>query len=406
MKVALVTYALNIGGLESVLLSLARGLRSHGSESTFVVTDSIGEWHGRPVTEGFQVESYIPSSWESRIGHAKRLAFFLAQFDVVLLNHSRSGQSSAGLLPDSSVVLSILHNDDEEIYRVGLTNAGNLDCVVTVGNRVQEEALRCGINPDKIVCIRNGVDVFSSYPKKRTNVAEKPLRAIFIGRIFHEQKGVFYLPGILANTKKNGCAVTLDIVGDGPDLESLRCRVKGEMLSEVVCIHGPLLHEKAMEMLAESDVILMPSYFEGQPIVLFEAMARGVVPIVSRLNGITDAVIMERENGFLVDIGDEEAFTSALSLLTNSQILDSMSRAAWKAALESFGFENMVAAYTKVIEECRDNRKQGKLPRRSGQLDVTLLGKHPEYPLFMHVLSSKLKKATSGNTGERGINGI
>lgn len=87
MKIALVTYALNIGGMES----------------TFVVTDSTGAWHENPLADGFRVLGVLPRMWQSSRRHAKRVAKALRDFDAVILNQSRAAQSAAVLLPIESL---------------------------------------------------------------------------------------------------------------------------------------------------------------------------------------------------------------------------------------------------------------------------------------------------------------
>jgi glycosyltransferase involved in cell wall biosynthesis len=405
MKVALVTYALNIGGMESFLFGLARRLRNFGMESTFVVTESYGAWHEYPLAEGFGVISVLPRKWQSSRRHARMVASALRDFDAVILNHSSAAQSAAGLLPDSTVVISVLHNNMDDIFRTGLANPGNIDCFVAVSEQVREQALKWGALPGKVSCIRNGVEVFSDYPKNDDMPSpEGPLKVVYLGRIEHQQKGVFYLPGIIAGVRNCGADASFDVIGNGTDYSELLARTEKLNLSGIVTFHGALSHSEAMRMVGEADVLIMPSHFEGQPITLFEAMARGVVPLASRLPGITDTVICEGRDGLLAPIGDEGAFVDRLvSLAADRGRVRMMSRAAWQSALERFGIDTMTRRYVVLLEKCLKERRTGSACRKSGRLYLPLLGKRSQFPLFLHDAMRNCKRLTcAGRTGGKG----
>ena len=397
-KAAIVVYALNVGGMESVLISLARGLRGCGIGASFIVTDSVGAWHGRICHEGFSVQSILPSPWESRRSHVRRLAAAMKGVDVVLLNHSRAGQSAAGLLSDVPAIISVLHNNDEDIYNVGLANQANIDAIVAVGDRVLQEAKKRGAAPSKLVRIRNGVEVFPVFPKGGGDAfSSGPLKILFLGRIVHRQKGVFYLPQILAAVRAARISVRLDIVGDGPDLGQLLRLLKEKKVADAATVHGFLSHDRAMDLLSGSDVLIMPSHYEGQPITLFEGMARGVVPVVSRMEGITDTVIEDGVTGFLPPAGDEDAFASSLVRLSDEEFRRKVSVAVWKAAAVNFSMDSMTRSYVDLICQCMENRKRGRLPARTQKVDLTVLGRYSQFPAVVQGLGRKLKKSLERN---------
>jgi len=405
MKIALVAYALNVGGMESFLFGLARSLRNTGLEPAFVVTEATGDWHANPLAEGFSVTSVLPRKWQSSRCHARRVAAALGDFDAVILNHSSAAQSAAGLLPESAAVISVLHNDMEDMYRVGLANRANVDWFVAVGEQVLKEAIKRGAPPERVSCIRNGVEVFHGYPKRDGFPgSHAPLRVIYVGRIEHEQKGVFYLPGIAAAMRDRGANATFDVVGDGNDSRALRARIEKLGLAALVTFHGALPHAETMRMVSSADVLVMPSHYEGQPITLFEAMARGVVPLASRLPGITDSVITEGRDGFLAQVGDEAAFAEKLALLAaDRELLGRLSRAAWRSALERFGIDAMASRYVALIEKCSKLRRDGAAGRRTGRLYLPLLGKRSQFPLFLHEALRDLKRrACCGRSGREG----
>ncbi len=381
-KIALVAYALNIGGMETFLLGLARHLKTKGMAPTFVITDYIGPWHKKPVADGFAVEAILPRIWQSRARHARRVAACLKKFDIVLINHSAAAQSSLGLLPKSVVAIPVLHNDSASIYTVGLANRQNSDLVVAVSERIRLQSIARGISPEQIRCVKYGVEVVKDLQNAARNSSKDTLlRIAFVGRIEHRQKGVLHLPGILHGMTARGIRFHCDIIGGGGDMGELRVQMMAAVPPGAVTFHGPLPHENAMRVLQDADALLMPSNYEGQGIVIFEAMMRGVVPVVSNLRDVTDTVIAHGKNGILVKAGDEYGFADALAQLANDRkLLAKMSRAARQTALEEYGVGAMVQQYLDIFAVCGQKHDNPGFNGRTGTLHYPLLGRWPGIP--------------------------
>lgn len=374
MRVALVTYALHVGGMESFLFALARGLRAAGFEVEFVVTETVGEWHDLPRQDGFVTHTVLPSATRGRRQHAVQVARRLTGYDTVLLNHSRAAQAALGLLPQKVAAISILHNDFDPIYRVGLANQANIDGIVCVNQRVYDEAIRRGGAASRTPVIPYGVPVPAHWPKIDDKWDERPLSVVYLGRVDNYQKGVFDLPPVLAGAMSLGCRLSFDLIGDGPDLETLRALLAEKCAGIDARCHGALPHMRAMEILAQSDVLLMPSRFEGLPIALLEAMAHGVVPVASLLPGVTDVPVQAGENGLLLPVGDVSAFAEAIASLTDKPTWRRMSERAWATAMERFSERRMCQQYASLICETVGERRAGRPARRNGRLDATLFG--------------------------------
>jgi glycosyltransferase involved in cell wall biosynthesis len=81
-----------------------------------------------------------------------------------------------------------------------------------------------------------------------------------------------------------------------------------------VSIAGPAYGGDKAKLFAGADVMLLPSYSEGLPYALLEAMAAGVVPVVSRVGAMPD-VVVEGMHGMLVPPGDPGAIAGAIAAL-------------------------------------------------------------------------------------------
>ena len=374
MRIALVTYALYVGGMESFLFALARGLRARGMDVEFVISEDIGEWHDRPAREAFVTHAVLPSSWHGRHWHARKVLQKLHSYDVLLLNHARAAQAVTGIVSEQTAIIAVLHNDIDHIYRVGLSAAHNLDAIVCVGPRVRAEAAHRGAPESRTLLIPYGVPVPQRWPKADEATADRPLRVLFLGRVHDEQKGVFFLPSIVALATAMGCRLRFDLIGEGPDLPALRTQFGQQCPDLDVHLHGALPHDHAMRTLAESDVLLMPSRYEGLPIALLEAMARGVVPVASLLPGITDFPVRHGQSGLLLPVGDVEGFAAALVELADAPRRRRMSEAAWADAHEQFSEERMCQHYADLIARTVADRRAGRSPPRNHRVETSLFG--------------------------------
>jgi len=322
----------------------------------------------------------------------------MRDFDAVLLNHCIVGQAAVGLLRKECVAVSVLHNDLSDIYHVGLSNWQQLDAIVAVSKRVQDQAFRLGVPEERIKWIRNGIMVPPSWPKQGGfSSAATKLKLIFLGRVDHGQKGIFYVPSILRKITEKCYNVSLDVVGEGePFLTDLRAQMRDRCPNVMVTYHGAMQNAAAMEILAGMDVLLMPSHYEGQPIAPLEAMARGVVPVVTDLPGITDELIRHRGGGISAPVSDIDAFAEAVIRLTDPAVRAQMSLAAWETVRERFTAEGMCREYAFLLDKLAKDRSVGNGPKRTGQMNMEVLGKYarlPNWALRMGRKGMRVKRA-------------
>lgn len=99
---------------------------------------------------------------------------------------------------------------------------------------------------------------------------------------------------------------TLTIVGIGEMEAQLRARIAQLGLGERVRLTGGLPHEQVIDLMAHSDLFVLPSWGEGYGIVYIEAMAAGCIAVGAQGEGIEDTIV-DGENGFLVPAGDIDA---------------------------------------------------------------------------------------------------
>jgi len=152
----------------------------------------------------------------------------------------------------------------------------------------------------------------------------------------------------------------LSIVGDGPLLPALKAQVAAAGLDDVVWLPGA--RSDIAELMHSFSLFALPSLAEGTPVSLLEAMACGLPVVASRVGGIPE-VIDDGEHGSLVAPADSAALAAALSRYVASPALASRHGAAARVRIEHhYSMTAMLAAYTGLYDAlCA--QKLGSPPR-------------------------------------------
>ena len=370
MKIGLVTYALEIGGIESVLLSLAEYFKSKEYHVDFIETSSKGQWSNEFSKKGYNVYSIVINPFETRVHHVKRLANHLKGYDVLLLNDAPFAQSILGLLPQKTIVIPILHTDLKSMMWNASSNYGQWDQIACVSSGLLE-SLNSFVNLDKseAMVISNGINVPGSWYKKSQGINNR-LKVCFLGRVEDTQKGVLLIPEIAKIVIAQNNNIHFTIIGDGPSSHGLRNKIDEYNISGYFTLCGSMSHDKAIVILKNQDALLMPSNFEGHPIALLEAMSYGVVPVATNLKGQIDHVVIDGKNGYLCPIKDSLKFSEKILSLFDYENRNKLSLASWKTVHDYYSTEVMGNEYVKLINTIQNTKKID----RTDTIDLTLLG--------------------------------
>jgi len=166
------------------------------------------------------------------------------------------------------------------------------------------------LSEKRIFVLPNPVDLPTQIPDRRNSAT---LRFVFLGRI-GQRKGAFDLIKAFARipaAQKNRCELIL--AGDG-EIEQGRSIAQSFNLGEQVTFLGWIDSEQRNEVLNQADVFILPSYNEGLPMALLEAMGRGLPVLTTPVGGIPE-VIASGKNGLLVAPGEIQQLSEAMQLL-------------------------------------------------------------------------------------------
>ncbi|MEM9451351.1 MAG: glycosyltransferase family 4 protein [Cyanobacteria bacterium P01_E01_bin.6] len=181
-----------------------------------------------------------------------------------------------------------------------------------------------GVNRNRISVLFNPVKIPEKVP---TRNCLPPLRFVFLGRI-GERKGTFDLVNAIARLPKDlqkQCQLT--IAGDG-EIEKANELIIELGLTDCIQVLGWVNAEKRDELLADSHAFILPSYNEGLPMALLEAMGWELASIVTPVGGIPE-VLTHKENGLLVEPGNIEELTQAIRLLlTDPNLRENLAKKA------------------------------------------------------------------------------
>jgi glycosyltransferase involved in cell wall biosynthesis len=150
-----------------------------------------------------------------------------------------------------------------------------------------------------------------------TMVSHGPVTILFLG-IITKAKGIFDLLKVLADNKALLENKLKLIVGGSGEIEELKAMIEKNSLSALVNFKGWVTGEEKQKLLNGADIYILPSYYEGVPISILEAMRYGK-PIISTCVGGIPEIVEPGVNGLLVNPGDDAALLNCLLFYINDR---------------------------------------------------------------------------------------
>ncbi|KNG93538.1 glycosyltransferase [Pseudaestuariivita atlantica] len=205
--------------------------------------------------------------------------------------------------------------------------------------------VHCGVEPD-----RYGA---RDRPSGRASV-------LFVGRLAGV-KGVPVLLRTCAALRASGLEFDLTLVGDGPERASHEALVS-ELGLTGVTFAGYQSQSRVAELLAGADMLVLPSFAEGVPVVLMEAMAAQVPVVTTRIAGVPE-LVEDGVSGLLVPPGDDVALGVAMSsLLDDADLRARMGAAGREKVLAEFDIAQEAAWLGHLVTAHHEGRTPGLRP--------------------------------------------
>ena len=393
-------YAPETSGASLQCRNLIRALRDRVDFTVLTTsTDPALPWHS--VVDGTVVRRIVvdPASRVSKMIAAERMASsFLelaADFDVVHL-HGFSQKSVlvialARLLGKRVVIklTSVGHDDPVSIREAGplLWRAyRQADAFIGVSPRFADGFRETGLDPRQLAFIPNGVDLdrFQPAAPEARSALRSALRIpagdpviLFVG-FFSREKNPDILFEAWLSLLERGLNCTLVLVGatsgayyeiDATIAERITQLARQRGVSDRVVMVESC--DRIEDYYRAADIFALPTAREGLPNVLLEAMASGVAPVITRLEGVTDWIVAPGVTGELVPSVDSAAFATALApLVMSAERRQALGAAARAHVADRFSIaataRQTFDVYRQLLDDGRLTGQRSSGPENSG----------------------------------------
>ena len=227
----------------------------------------------------------------------------------------------------------------------------NVDLIICLSDSWADQ-IKLIIPSAKTLVIENAVRLPSDY-REGGHQDGNQIRLLFLGLI-GERKGVFDLLHVIKALNKKGYSIQLYIGGNG-DVGRLKNEIISLDLEEKVFFLGWVGSEKKDSLFKNSDIYVLPSYGEGMPMSIIEAMSYGL-PIVSTWVGGIPELVRDKETGFLIQPGDWDGLLDKIeTLITDTDLRIQMGKSARQRIKDyynlDFNIKKIDLLYQKLLME-------------------------------------------------------
>ena len=232
---------------------------------------------------------------------------------VAMLSHEMNGPSYSFTVHgpeefDAPEALSLGTKLQKARFSVAISQFGRsqLSRLVHPDIWTNIKVVHCGIEPAKFaepIAITNG-----------------KLRMVSIGR-FSEQKGQISLIKAMEKVVTQNPDAHLTLIGDGPLRAEIEQAIDQSNLGQNITLTGWLSEDGVQQELIKAQALVMPSFAEGLPMVIMEAMATARPVIATFVAGIPE-LVLPGETGWLVPAGDVDALVDAIDELAQTNVAD------------------------------------------------------------------------------------
>jgi len=364
IKILFIVDNLSIGGAQRHLVRLANGLKSRGYSVKIISLgandDSLIKDINVPIVS-FKMDCiWRFSFWKNFI----RLMSFLKRerpsIAHTYLNTSNVFGTFAGKLANIPIIVN--SRRDMGHFRSGLIGklerfaAGLSDKVVCVSKAVQENVVNVEKIPlDKTVVIYNGVDIDKfnnvscdiSGSKRYTTVS-------MVATMNREKKGHIYFIKAAEEILRKRKDIRFILIGDGRLRSSLEDYVNKNGISNYFDFRGK--RTDLTKELYNTDILVVPSESEGCSNALLEAMAMGITPVATAVEGNLE-IVEDGVSGLLVEPRNPSAIAKGITVfLDGPDKLQFMAAKAKERVINNFSFSKMISNFDRLYKELIEDK--------------------------------------------------
>lgn len=353
------------GGAETILVQIADGMRNDCQPHGLVIEDG---WTSSELkARGIPVYlNRLRRSFD--LGWVKRTIRFIRDKDIKLLHSHEFTSNSYSLLAARIAGIPIIctahgknYYPDRYYRRLAYRLVARFsNKFVAVSEDLKSFLVeQVGINENKITVVHNGIDIekfkSSTFTRKEIRhglgLVQNDYVIIVVAALF-EMKGHADL--VKSLTKLDDIQQNLKVlfIGDGPYRKQLEELTTQLGLENTILFTG--FRDDISGLLSASDLFVLPSYSEGLPISVLEAMSVGLPVVATDVGGMRE-IIKDGETGYLVPAKDvDELAVTIRRCIENKDITEAVSRAGRAYVRAEFSMESMLGNYRRIYHELID----------------------------------------------------
>jgi len=204
-------------------------------------------------------------------------------------------------------------------------------------------------NQRKIILAHEHFVDFTKFAVKK-KINERANVVGYIGR-FSEEKGILNLVKSIPIVLKQRKDVRFILYGDGKLYDEIKKIIQYEKVEPYVKLGGWVSHEDVPNILNDIKLLVLPSYTEGLPNIMLEAMACGTPVLATQVGAIPD-IIRDGETGFLLESNDPKHIAEKIIELFNKPaLLEKVSKNAYEWVRENFNEEKTLESWRRMLQE-------------------------------------------------------
>ena len=185
-----------------------------------------------------------------------------------------------------------------------------------------------------IQSLPNCISLSEARQYKKSFNKKHSLSILYLGRI-EKNKGIDYILEAAKKIKSENIPFMLHFAGKEENLGEYIPLFQKE-LGDNFTYHGIVYGKEKTELLKECDIFILPSFYEGLPMSLLEAMSFGLIPIVTPVGSIP-TVVQNQENGIYIKVKDYDSIINAIKILnTNNDLNKKLSENTKNTILNKF----------------------------------------------------------------------
>jgi len=217
------------------------------------------------------------------------------------------------------------------------------DYVYSYGGKITEIILDLNVDKNKILEIPSAINKSWLYDKK-LNIS-KSIKFLFVGR-FERRKGIEEINKAILNLPINNLNIEFHFVGSIPAKNQIKSN------DFKIIYYGEIIDEESKKKIYDKcDILMCPSYSEGMPNVILEAMSRGLAIMATDVGAVR--LLVSKENGILLNNSNEILIRKAICKITlmDKKLILNMKENSIKIIKENFLWQNIIYKFLDILGE-------------------------------------------------------